>query len=211
MSEPDSFNADTGHSQGKLDREWVEQFELQLTSQQVGRSEIRRVLADVQSHCIDSGESVQEAFGDPRSYATMLAAELVSPNHRPQIWRHIMRMGPLMAGLTLAVLLAFSNDDSTFAVTVGVLLIVFVAVPAFAVSPSLWGKATARDASRPQKPAFDENGWRGLWTLLVYLPVCAVLWVWADQVVFTVPNLIAIALTVALTACGIYLTWPRKN
>lgn len=55
---------------------WRETFVVQARLHDVPGSQIGDALAEVDAHCADSGQSPQEAFGDPVSYARSLAREL---------------------------------------------------------------------------------------------------------------------------------------
>lgn len=52
---------------------WVEEFVLEARLADVPGDRIGDALATVQAHVVDSGETAQEAFGDPRAYARALA------------------------------------------------------------------------------------------------------------------------------------------
>ncbi|MBT0993473.1 hypothetical protein KIN34_04130 [Cellulomonas sp. DKR-3] len=58
-----------------VDPLWAEQVLLELRLQGVGGSRIAGVLAEVESHVVESGESAASAFGEPVEYARSLALE----------------------------------------------------------------------------------------------------------------------------------------
>lgn len=52
--------------------EWQTEFFLALTAANATEREVAEAIADVESFCTDSGQSPEEAFGDPREYAKRL-------------------------------------------------------------------------------------------------------------------------------------------
>lgn len=55
------------------DRSWANDFVLEQRLLGVPGTQIGDALVTIESHLLDSGESAQEAFGDPRAYAAELA------------------------------------------------------------------------------------------------------------------------------------------
>lgn len=55
-----------------IDTRWEQQFVLALRSRDVSGAAIGSALAEVQSHCAETGESPQEAFGPALAYAASL-------------------------------------------------------------------------------------------------------------------------------------------
>ncbi|MCP3804688.1 hypothetical protein NLX83_36010 [Allokutzneria sp. A3M-2-11 16] len=62
--------------------EWDERARLELARNGVGAEVADAVLAEVEQHCADSGESRQEAFGTPAEFAGTVAAERVPIGER---------------------------------------------------------------------------------------------------------------------------------
>jgi predicted membrane channel-forming protein YqfA (hemolysin III family) len=56
-----------------VDPTWREELVLELRLHDVPGDAIGGALAEVEAHCVDSGEDAQEAFGDARTYAATLA------------------------------------------------------------------------------------------------------------------------------------------
>ncbi|MFS0705338.1 hypothetical protein AB6N23_12515 [Cellulomonas sp. 179-A 9B4 NHS] len=56
-----------------VDATWREELVLELRLYDVPGDAIGGALAEVEAHCVDSGEDAQEAFGDARTYAASLA------------------------------------------------------------------------------------------------------------------------------------------
>jgi hypothetical protein len=191
----------------KADLAWVDRFVMQLTNQQVAPNDISKALADVRSHCADSGQSPQEAFGDPASYATTLAAELPpAPGRSFFNPRRIAALLPVTWGFAIGAIWMGADNRSEAAVSVGQLLLVTVAIPAWAVLTAPWARPRPRDPLRPHRPALDEKGWRGLWVTLGLFAVGAALWIGLDHTVFSVPKWVPLGLGLALIATGLLLT-----
>lgn len=55
-----------------VDSEWIQEFTLELRVRGVAGDDIGAALAEVDSHCAESGEAAQEAFGSARDYAVSL-------------------------------------------------------------------------------------------------------------------------------------------
>lgn len=55
-----------------IDNKWEQQFVMVLRSRDVSGAAIGAALAEVESHCAETGESAQEAFGAPQKYAASL-------------------------------------------------------------------------------------------------------------------------------------------
>ena len=55
-----------------IEQAWAETFLLELRLRGVAGSQIGAALAEVETHCAESGETAHSAFGDARSYATAL-------------------------------------------------------------------------------------------------------------------------------------------
>lgn len=62
-----------------VDRAWTESFILEQRLLDVPGDRIGDALVTIESHVTESGESVQEAFGDPRAYARELAESAPQP------------------------------------------------------------------------------------------------------------------------------------
>lgn len=55
-----------------VDEAWAETFLLELRLRDVPGRAIGDALAEIESHCVESGETATEAFGDPTAYARSL-------------------------------------------------------------------------------------------------------------------------------------------
>lgn len=101
-----------------VNREWREQFVMELRLAGTPGARIGDALATVDAHCAESGESTDEAFGDPVSYARELLGEETSR----------IRLRPrLIIGLTFGLLSMLTlpravedwAQDERFTVTAG--------------------------------------------------------------------------------------------
>ncbi|MFD9374344.1 hypothetical protein ACFWBH_02210 [Streptomyces sp. NPDC059999] len=61
---------------------WNARTRLALAARSVDSTTADAVLAEVEQHCVDSGESPEEAFGPPEEYAAAVASERVPPEER---------------------------------------------------------------------------------------------------------------------------------
>lgn len=112
-----------------MNAEWQEQFLLQLRIREVSGSRIGDLLAEVQAHCADTGESPEQAFGDPATYAAA-----VSGNRRTTpLWRVGLQaaVGVIAAGGVLLAVggLAAGSPAVISAGGVAVVLLAGVGVP----------------------------------------------------------------------------------
>lgn len=55
-----------------IEKKWEQQFVLALRSREVSGTAVGAALAEVESHCADTGQTAQEAFGPPLAYAASL-------------------------------------------------------------------------------------------------------------------------------------------
>ena len=58
-----------------ISKDWREDFIIAMRTQDASGEQIGDALATVDAHCAESGESAEEAFGDPTTYATTLVPE----------------------------------------------------------------------------------------------------------------------------------------
>ncbi|QGQ18214.1 hypothetical protein GC089_01680 [Cellulomonas sp. JZ18] len=68
-----------------VDAAWRERLVLELRLRDVPGSTIGGALAEVEAHCVDSGQDAATAFGDPAAYAATLAEAVAAPV--PRRWR----------------------------------------------------------------------------------------------------------------------------
>jgi hypothetical protein len=64
-------------------KKWANSFVLELRMLDVEGRRIGAALSEVESHCSDSGQSAQEAFGDPVEYARSLQLPTLAPTPEP--------------------------------------------------------------------------------------------------------------------------------
>ncbi|MGD8148975.1 hypothetical protein [Ornithinimicrobium sp. Y1694] len=72
---PNGFFADPGSIAPSVDKHWRDDFIVELRLRDVDGPTIGDALMTVETHVSESGESAQDAFGDPRAYARELAPE----------------------------------------------------------------------------------------------------------------------------------------
>ncbi|MFE3829421.1 hypothetical protein [Streptomyces sp. NPDC059092] len=72
------------------DREkWMARFQVRLAMQPgVDRAVVLRAVKDVTTHCADTGEHPQTAFGAPDAYAVQAAERLVPADRAARARRH---------------------------------------------------------------------------------------------------------------------------
>lgn len=101
-----------------IDKRWRDDFTVAMRMQDASGEQIGDALATVDAHCAESGESAEEAFGDPTDYATTLV-----PGTAPGAgYGASFLVGVLMGLLGLLVVPRAVDDWATgtqFAVTIG--------------------------------------------------------------------------------------------
>lgn len=206
MPDPtDHSNRSATEDKSATDRNdgWFDRFTQQMTIQQASAADIDKAIGDVRAHCTEGGQSPPEEFGDPRRYATTLAAELPVGSRSFDLRTFGIL---LLSMLALAILLASSVSltqlqDGEVPVTLGEVLLVAVAVPGWAaLSQTRWARRRPRDPSTPGRPAFDEKYWRALWLTLGLAGAGGALLVGLDQTLLTVSMFLLPALGLAVLA-----------
>jgi hypothetical protein len=186
-------------------QDWMSSFREQLGNQQVDGEAILLAEADVRAHCSDSGQPPAEAFGDPRSYATTLSAELPHASiHIPIVKRIELILGGIGSAL---ILISATSNAATVDITLGMLLTIAIVIPLFWIAtPSTLPAPLPRKPELPSRRSPDENRWRGGLAVLGLFAVCAVLWLSLDQAVFTVVKWIPPILSIVLIVAGLTLS-----
>ncbi len=184
------------------DSAWIDDFKLQLNNQRMSPTVIDNAVKDVESHCVASGQSPRAAFGEPREYATVLASEMPpTPPDEGYLGLRLASLLPFTLGLAVGIIWVFSGKP-TSSISLGVILFVVAAVPAWVFLTTPLAPTRARDARVPERRAFDERGWRGLWVTLGLAAVGAALWFGLDQRVFHLPNWIVGMVAAVLLVIG---------
>lgn len=80
-------------------RRWCENLVLELRLRDVKGARIGDEVASVESHCAESGQSAQEAFGDAREYAAALEFEPHDVESDASTPALLMRAWPTLVGL----------------------------------------------------------------------------------------------------------------
>lgn len=199
-SMPDPINpiggpASTGHLvHEEGDRAWVSRFLVQLGRQRTAPDEVSKALAQVRSHCADSGQSAQDAFGDPDVYATKIADALPpAPNYSVRsapfsVVRGVSLLLPMTISFALFAILYSANRDGDVAIRWGQFVFVTAVIPLWIVAALRWVPFRPRDAAVPHRPAADEKGWRGVWAILGLVAAYAALSIVFDDPAFSVPR-----------------------
>lgn len=130
-----SFTTKTPH----VEQGWANDFVLALRLRDIRGSAIGSALAEVDSHCADSGEGAQEAFGDATAYADSL--EFAGPGDITPLDRRGLA-GPVLLGAlgVVGMLATVWGDVATrqgtgVAVTVGMVVNLGLLAAAFV---ALW-------------------------------------------------------------------------
>ncbi|RXR26258.1 hypothetical protein EQW78_01000 [Oerskovia turbata] len=89
-----------------VEEEWAEAFVIELRLLDVPGTALGAALAEVESHCTDSGEPAAEAFGDPVAYARSLDLP-VEPDGR---WEVVTVLGPSCAQFLGLLLLGWGGS-----------------------------------------------------------------------------------------------------
>lgn len=117
------------------DKQWVSNFILEARLLDVPGATIGDCLAEIDSHVVESGESAQEAFGDPAVYARAVSSSL-SSSTPATIGDWYMLLGPtiaLLAGFVIALRgiggIVQGYDQPLTWLIVGVLAALFIAIP----------------------------------------------------------------------------------
>lgn len=79
-------------------RRWSDDLLLALRLREVPGPRIAQALAEVRSHCQETGEGPEEAFGAPRAYAEQVADALGVPPAEP-FWRDVLTWRTVAYGL----------------------------------------------------------------------------------------------------------------
>ncbi|MFP3713514.1 hypothetical protein [Puerhibacterium sp. TATVAM-FAB25] len=82
---------------------WAETFLLELRLQGVGGPDIGHAIAEVESHCAESGESATAAFGDPAAYARALELPRAEAQSPRAVLRTLVPGAVSLVGIMLAV------------------------------------------------------------------------------------------------------------
>ncbi len=93
----------------RIDGQWREAFVLELRLLDVPGRRISEALVEVETHCEDTGEAVEEAFGQPGAYARELTAAIPEAE-RPALSR--FRMAALGGAVMVGVLSLLSGLDA---------------------------------------------------------------------------------------------------
>lgn len=142
--------------------EWEQRFVLELRSRDLDGPRIGELLADVQSHCTDTDETPEQAFGDPAAYARSRTDD--AP--RTPVWRTAAQAAAGSAGfLGFITAVGALADDRSAELTRG--MFGFVALATVGV-PLLINTGRHRGTSALWQALF--------WTLVIGSMVLVAAW-----------------------------------
>jgi hypothetical protein len=114
---------------------WTESFLLELRLQGVGGVDIGHAIAEVESHCADSGERAATAFGDPVAYARSLQLTRAEEQGLRSIAQTLVPGAVSLVGITAAVTATPAvATGQAFTVSWGTLLAVLLGVVAVLIT-----------------------------------------------------------------------------
>ncbi len=128
MSDTTRYTIERRHAP-HVDPRWAEALLLELRLQGVAGARIGAVLAEVDAHVVDSGETAQEAFGDPVAYARSLDLPEDPAQSSSSIGRTVAASAVQTVGM-LGVLwtLRPALDGAALVVPAGMLLVLVAAL-----------------------------------------------------------------------------------
>jgi uncharacterized membrane protein len=181
-----------------VDRAWLDAFVVELRLRDVPGARIGDALAEVDAHCVDSGEEAAAAFGDPVAYARSLDLPPVA-GAAGEVRRVVAAVAIQLAGLLLLPATAAAvARGAEVAIAGGTLLasvLAIAAVSGLAVAPS---GALRVVLGRPVV------AWAGLTAITAAVALPAVLWRSAS--VHLGPGVVAVVALAAL-ATGTVIGW----
>lgn len=132
-----------------INPDWAEALLLELRLRGVAGPTIGAVLAEVEAHCADSGESARDAFGDPVDYAEALDLP-TSPTQGGSSAPDVAAAAAGLLGMfTTAGSVAAWQTGTTVAFTLGAMLAALVLLACFAVLTLRTDKALRLVVHRP--------------------------------------------------------------
>ena len=131
MSDTTRYTIERRHAP-HVDPRWAEALLLELRLQGVAGARIGAVLAEVDAHVVDSGETAQEAFGDPVAYARSLDLPEDPAQSSSSIGRTVAASAVQTVGM-LGVLWSLrpALDGAALVVPAGMLLVLPAALAGF--------------------------------------------------------------------------------
>jgi hypothetical protein len=181
-----------------VERDWVEDFVLEQRLLGVPGDRIGDALALIESHVVESGEPVREAFGDARAYARESAPADRAVESRDPRW--LLGVGCGLAGMLLTG--AGANEwlfgAGTLEITPGLVLTVLLVLVAFGVLALAPG-AVLRLAV--------ERTWVFAGILLAFTAVLVALALLLDVTVAVWPAGPATGVGLVLLVLGTVMTW----
>ena len=175
-----------------IDPRWRDAFVVALRMRDVPPERIADQLKIVETHCAESGEPAEEAFGDPTEYAITIAPE--APKARDELSTLLpAAVVGLLAGLLLVEGLLGLIEGRPVTVTVGDL-----AGAAVLVAAALLAVTFAFRRRKPLLPSFVVAGGG--------VALAVVLSLWLPQPLLDLPAALALVTALALLAGMIWWT-----
>jgi hypothetical protein len=143
---PSSSEGASGATPGAtpgVDRAWADAFVLELRLADVPGRLIGDALAEVASHCADSGETPDDAFGDPVRYARSLGLPAGPDVPTPSLGTAVPWVVQTLGLLLVAVAAPSLADAEPFGVTTGHGAVAVLLAGALATLPR-WGSPLLR-------------------------------------------------------------------
>lgn len=133
-----------------VDRQWAGDFIVELRLHGVSGGDIGAALAEVDSHCAESGESGAEAFGDAGEYARSLGLPETEEQATAAVLRRTLPTLVQLAGMHAVITAAPEiAAGQAMSVTVGALISALVLVAAF-LALGLWPDRTLGALAGPR-------------------------------------------------------------
>lgn len=114
-----------------VDPRWAQALLVELRLRGVPGRRIGQVLAEVESHVVDSGEDAQVAFGDPTTYAASL--DLASPGERAPVLTRLAHPVLHVVAMVVVPVAAAGTAAGGVTITVGGAVSVSLALAGMAV------------------------------------------------------------------------------
>lgn len=185
-----------------VDRDWAQEFILELRMLDVPGRRIGDALVTVESHVRDSGEPVGEAFGDAIAYAKEIARE------DPARATPVSAKATIAAALGLLGLLALPGafgawfDGTAMRITVGEVLAAVLVVLAFLAVGGAAGRGLRRLVRR---------AWIGVPAMLAVMFGSILLVATLPTILVTAPPLLVGGIGLVLVAASTVLTWTELD
>ncbi len=182
---------------------WAERFLLELRLRGVAGDQIGAALAEVETHCAESGETAHAAFGDAETYATALQLPS-SPDQTLSLRAELPVLGLGLGGmlLTLAAVSAWRSGTGVDVTAGSVAVLALVVI----------GTALIVRFAAPLLRAIATRVWLAIvLTLAPMVVFVGVLLLLGKTALFTVPMAPSLALGLLALAASTFLALRRAD